>query len=295
MGNMQINYGKSDRLFQLIIVLFMSMIMSICIYPLLYVLSMSISDSVKIAVNPVVLFPRGISFAAMEKLFEKSTIWGYYYNTIWYTVVGTVINIVLTIMLAYPLSRKDFGGRKFITILITFTMLFSGGLIPTYMLVSRIGLYNTRWALVLPTAVSVFNTILARTFFMGIPNSLAESAKLDGANDIVILTKIILPVSKAIISTLCIYYAVAHWNSYLSALLYLSDMKLHPLQMFLVKVLINNDPMLIGGYEESIDRLFVAEQLKYAAIVISVLPILCVYPFFQKYFTKGVMLGSLKG
>ena len=291
----KVKKSREDKIFNVIIYTFLTLIAVICVYPLLYVLSMSISDSTQIALNPVLLLPKGFSLQAMGMLFENPSIWRSYGNTIFYTVAGTAINIALTVLLAYPLSVKTFGGRKVITAIVTFTMLFSGGMVPTYMLINSIGLYNTRWAMLLPMAVSVFNTIIARSYFASLPEALAESAKIDGANDFVILFKIILPVSKAIISTLIIYYAVEHWNSYMNALLYLPDSTKHPLQMFLVKILINNDPALLAGQEMGVDRLFLGDQLKYCCIVVATLPILCIYPFFQKHFTQGVMVGSLKG
>ncbi len=284
-----------DVVFTVVIYVLLLLIAVICVYPLIYVTSMSISDSVQIAAQPVLLLPRGFSLGAFEMLFADQNIWRHYGNTIFYTALGTFINVSLTILLAYPLSIKTFAGRKPITMFVTFTMLFSGGMIPSYMLVNSLGLYNTMWALILPTAISVFNTIIARTFFAALPESLAESAKIDGANDFTVLLRIILPVSKAVIATQIIYYAVAHWNSYLPALLYMSDSKLHPLQMFLVRILINNDPALLAGMETGVDRLFMGNQLKYSCIVIATLPILCVYPFFQKHFTQGVMMGSMKG
>jgi len=287
-------YAKGDYLFQAVVLSLLSVIAITCFYPMIYVLSMSISDSVRIAVEPVLILPRGFSLKAMAMLFEKPAIWVHYGNTIFYTITGTVIRIFLTVLMAYPISRKTFGGRKIITSFIIFTMLFSGGMIPSYMIITKLGLYNTRWAILLPTAISVFYAIITRTFFSSLPDSLMESAKIDGANDFVILFKIVLPVSKAILATLVIFYSVDLWNSYLPALLYLPNSALHPLQMFLVKILINNDPQLLAGQEMGLDRLFLGDQLKYACIVAASLPILCVYPFFQKHFTQGVMLGSLK-
>lgn len=285
----------SDKLFQAIVMMALIAIVVICVYPIIYVASMSISDPMKIAAEPVLLLPRGFSLKAMTVLFQSNDIWVGYLNTIFYTVFGTLINIVLTVLLAYPLALKKFSGKKFLTGFITFTMLFSGGLIPTYILVNNLGLYNTRLALLLPTAISVFNVIIARSFFQGLPDSMAESAKMDGANDLVILLYIILPISKAILATLLIYYAVGHWNSYLNAILYLSDKALQPLQVFLQKILITNDPSLSQGVEMGLDKMFIGEQLKYACIIVSILPIMCVYPFFQKYFAKGVALGAVKG
>lgn len=283
-----------DRIYNWIIAFLLFVILIVCLYPIVYVASMSISDPMKIAAKPVLLLPRGFSLKAMGILVKNQSLWTGYLNTIFYTVVGTTINIIMTILIAYPLSLKKFSGKKFITRYITFTMLFSGGLIPTYILISKLGMYNTRWALLLPGAISVFNVIIARTFFQGIPESLSESAKIDGANDLVILFKIILPISKAIIATLIIYYAVAHWNSYLNALLYLSDPKKQPLQIFLQKMLFSYSAQAAQGVEVGMDRMFVGQQIKYCCIIVSILPIMCIYPFFQKYFTKGVTVGSLK-
>lgn len=291
----KVKQSREDIVFAVVVYTFLTLIGMICLYPMVYVLSMSISDPVKIAVDPVLLFPRGFSLAAMKQLLGNQQIWRCYGNTIFYTVIGTTLNIIMTALLAYPISVKKFSGRKAVTAIVTFTMLFSGGMVPSYMLVNKIGLYNSRWAMILPTAISVFNTIICRTAFQALPEELAESAKIDGANDIVILFRVILPVSKAVIATLVIYYAVEHWNSYMNALLYLPDSGKHPLQMFLVKVLINNDSSLTSGVEQGVDKLFISDQLKYCSIVVATLPILCVYPFFQKHFTQGVMVGSVKG
>lgn len=291
----KVKQTPEDIVFTAVVYVFLTLIGIICLYPLLYVISMSISDPIRIAVEPVLLLPHGFSLDAMGLLFKNQQIWRAYGNTILYTVGGTVINIVMTVLLAYPLSVKKFAGRRVVTALVTFTMLFSGGMVPSYILINKIGLYNSRWAMVLPVAISVFNTIICRTSFEALPEELAESAKIDGANDITILFRIILPVSKAVLSTLVIYYAVAHWNSYMSALLYLPDSTKHPLQMFLVKVLINNDSSMTSGIEQGVDKLFIGDQLKYCSIVVATIPILCVYPFFQKHFTQGVMVGSVKG
>ncbi|MCL2831884.1 MAG: carbohydrate ABC transporter permease [Treponema sp.] len=289
-----VKYSQGDLVFQAVVLFLLTIIAVACAYPMLYVLSMSISDSVKIAVNPVLLLPRGFSLKAMALLFENPSIWRYYGNTVFYTVFGTAIRIIMTVLLAYPISRKTFGGRNPIAGFAIFTMLFSGGMIPTYIIINKLGLYNTIWSILLPGAISVYYAIITRTFFASLPDSLVESAKIDGANDFTILFKIIIPISKAILATLAIFYSVDLWNSYLPALLYLPNSNLHPLQMFLVKILINNDPQLLGSMEMGLDRLFLGDQLKYACIVAACLPILCVYPFFQKHFTQGVMLGSLK-
>jgi len=293
---MKLNYGKSEIGIQTFIVVALVFVGIICLYPFLYVLSMSISNPMRIAKETLWLLPKGFSTLAYQKVFESPQVWRSYYNTLWYALIGTTINVALTVTLAYPLSRRDFRMRNFLMFLVTFTMLFSGGLIPRYIVVNKIGIYNTRWALILPTAIAAWNMIIARTFFQGLPDSLAESAKLDGANDITILRRIIIPISQAIIAVLTIFYAVFHWNSFFPALIYLPDGKLHPLQLFLVKLLIQNDTAnLEDSIDEAVDKLFVAQQLKYSAIIVSVLPIITIYPFLQKYFVRGVMIGAIKG
>ncbi len=197
-------------------------------------------------------------------------------------------------MTAYPLSRKRFWGRNFISMMIVFTTLFSGGMIPNFLLIKNLGLYNTRWAMILPGAISVFNMILARTFFTGIPESLMESASIDGAGEATILWKIVVPLSKPIVAVLTLFYAVGHWNSYFNALLYIPDIKLQPLQMYLVKLLILAQDQMAEGDGDLLQLAMEAMQTKYAAIIVVILPILCIYPFLQKYFAQGVMIGAIK-
>lgn len=289
------HYGKFDWIFQLVIIIPLLFVVAACVYPILYVFSSSISDARRLAFETLWFFPKGFSLQGYREIFNNPSIWIAYGNTLFYTLFGTLINVVLTTMLAYVLSRKDFPARNVLMFIVTFTMLFSGGLIPVFILVTKIGLYNTRWAMLLPGAIAVWNTIIARTFFAGLPESLAESAKLDGANDITILFRIIIPMSTAIIAVLIIFYAVGHWNSYLAALLYLPNSDLHPLQIFLAKLLINDESMLEAGGVEALDMTYVLDQLKYVAIMVVILPILCIYPLFQKYFVKGVMIGAIKG
>jgi putative aldouronate transport system permease protein len=292
---MKLNYGKGDRLFQAILAIIMFIMTLIFAYPMIYVVSKSISNPIMLAKETLYLLPKGFSTLAFERVFENSRIWVGYGNTLWYVVIGTSINILLTLSMAYVLSIKEFSGRKIIMMLVTFTMLFSGGLIPLYIQINKLGLYDTRWALVLPAAIQVWYLIIARTFFMGIPKALSESARIDGANDLGILFRIILPVSTPIIAVLTIYYAVYHWNSYMPALLYIPTVDKQPVQLFLMKLLIQDDPALQLEVEDAVDKMFVQNQLKYAAIVITMLPILMIYPMFQKYFVKGVMVGSIKG
>lgn len=281
-------------LFDSFIVLFMLLVVVICLYPLLYVLSMSISDPLAAARREVWLLPKGFSLSSYGIIFENQQVWNSYYNTVFYTVFGTVINVVMTILLAYPLSRRTFFLRNPISMMVTFTMFFGGGLIPSFILINNLGMYNTRWAILIPGAISAYNMIIAKTFFQGIPESLIESAKLDGATDLRVLFSIVFPLSMPIISVLILYYAVGHWNSYFPALLYLNDAALQPLQLYLRRILIENTGELSSDMAISVDKSLAAMQLKYSIIIVSTLPILCIYPFLQKYFVNGVMIGAIK-
>ena len=282
-------------LFDLLILLIMLLVIVVCLYPLVYVLSMSISDPLAAARREVWLLPKGFSVSSYQIIFENQQVWRSYYNTIYYTVFGTIINVVMTIILADPLSRRNFFLRNPISIMVTFTMFFGGGLVPSFILINQLGLYNTRWAILIPSAISAYNMIIAKTFFQSIPESLVESAKLDGASDLRILFSIVFPLSMPIISVLVLYYAVGHWNSYFPALLYLNDADLQPLQLYLRRILIENTGELSGDMAISVDKSLAAMQLKYSIIIVSTLPILCIYPFLQKYFVKGVMIGAVKG
>ncbi len=263
-------------------------------YPLIYVFSMSISAPESVLANRVVLLPDGFSTQAYQVVFRNSEIWRSYYNTVWYTLVGTTVSTVLTLLAAYPLSRKQFFLRKPLAIFFSVSMFLSGSLIPMFILVNKLGLYNTRWAIILPAGAAPYYIIVARTFLSSISDSLYESAKIDGASEYAILWKIFIPLSKPIISVLVIYYAVQMWNSYFTAMIYLPGRKdLQPLQVYLMKILINNETMsrqAMGSASQSLISL----QLKYVVIVVALLPILCVYPFLQKYFVKGMMIGAVK-
>jgi putative aldouronate transport system permease protein len=283
-----------DRISYGIICVLLTVALLITLYPFLYVLSMSVSDPIYVLNNTVWLFPKGFSLETYFKVFENGEIWVAYGNTLYYTIVGTAINIAMTFLAAYPLSRRTFSGRKVIMMGIVVTMFFSGGMIPSFILIQQLGIYDTRWALLLPGAVSAFNIIIARTFFQSIPESLFESARIDGANDIGILFKIVLPLSKAILAVLTLFYAVGHWNNYFSAMLYVSDVKLQPVSMYLMKILIQNQDPTMQDMNEALDRVLFSMQLKYTMIVITTLPIVCIYPFLQKYFVNGAMIGSLK-
>jgi putative aldouronate transport system permease protein len=289
--------SRGDFVFDIVINSTGVLIILVMLYPLLFVLSASVSDPDMVLRGNVVFLPKGLTLAPYKMVFDNPDIWQSYKNTIFYTVIGTLINISLTILAAYPLSRKDMPCRRIFTLLIVFTMYFNGGLIPTYLLVRDLRMYNTVWAIMIPAAISTYNLIVARTFFeSSIPNELYESAKLDGCSNIGMLFRIVLPLSSAIIAVLVLYYGVAHWNSYFSALVYLRNEKLFPLQIILRDILILGQTEQLGSNDVGMgEKIKMAEGIKYSVIVVSSVPILLLYPFLQKYFVKGVMIGAIKG
>lgn len=292
---MKIKQTVGERVWNWSIISVMFLVGLVTLYPLIYVFSMSISAQEYVLRQEVWFLPKGFSLASYKLVFENQQIWTAYRNTLWYTTVGTIVNVLLTLLGAYALSRRQFFVRRQLSFLITFTMFFTGGMIPLFILINNIGLYDTRWAMILPTAVGAWYLIIAQSFFASLPESLEESAKLDGANDFVVFLRIALPVSKPIIAVLILYYAVGHWNSYFNAMLYLPSVDLQPLQMYLMKILTQASTELAGNMSAGIERDNIVEQLKYATIIVAVLPVLCVYPFLQKYFVKGVMVGAVKG
>ncbi|RJV94900.1 carbohydrate ABC transporter permease [Subdoligranulum sp. AF14-43] len=263
-------------------------------YPLIYIFSMSISSPEAVVSNSVKLFPKGFSLQAYEMVFKNKDIWLSYYNTVIYTVGGTAVSVLLTMLAAYPLSRRQFFLRRPLSLFFSISMFFTGTLVPMYLLINRLGLYNTRMAIILPTGAAAYYIIMARTFLSTIPESLYESAKIDGAGEFKILWKIFVPLSKPIVAVLVLYYAVQQWNSYFNAMVYLPNKNLQPLQLYLMKVLINNESAASGGAIGSASMSMISLQLKYVVIVVALIPILCVYPFLQKYFTKGMMIGAVK-
>jgi putative aldouronate transport system permease protein len=268
----------------------------ITIYPFLYTLSASISDPIAVIRGEVFIWPVGLSLDAYGKIFTSAEIWVYYYNTVWYTVIGTVLNVLFTALAAYPLSRRHFFGKRFFTVYVTIPMFFSGGLIPLFILVTKIGLYNQRMAMVLPGLIAVWNLIICRTFFQSIPEELTDSAKIDGCSPIRTLFSIVMPLSKAVLAVLVIYYGIGHWNSFIDALIFLPDARLHPIQIYLRRVLIQASPELMAKLGQSMgNRPLSVFQVKYAVAMVVIGPIILIYPFLQKYFVKGVMIGSLKG
>lgn len=275
----------------------------VMLYPFLYTLSASLSDPLLVMQNKIVLFPRDMTLDVYQLIFSRLSLGLGFRNTTTYTALGTVINLVLTIMLSYSLSRRDLPFRRFFTLMFLFTMYFSGGMIPQYLLVRALGLIDTIWAMVLPPAISFFNCIIMRTFFMQIPQSLSDSAKMDGANDIQILVKLIVPLSSPVIATIGLFYAVQHWNSWFPALIYLNDAALHPLQLMVRNIVIEGTALAevtAEGFRDALserrdmEEFMLYQSIKYATIFVTALPIILVYPFLQRYFVKGVMLGSLK-
>lgn len=282
-----------SKIFDVVNYIILAFVGFIMLYPMWYVLVVSMSSAKYISLGEVTFFPKGITFEAYKRVFDSKNIWVGYRNTILYTVVGTAINLAMTALCAYPLSRKDFYGRKTMTVLITITMFISGGLIPLYLIINKIHLMNTMWAVILPSAISTYNMIIMRTSFQSIPDALVESAYLDGANDVVIFWKIILPLSKAIIATMVLFYSVSHWNSYFPAMLYLNSKSMYPVQVIMRDIIIGSDMSEAG--DTSALSMVSTINYRYAVIIISLIPILLVYPFIQKYFTKGVMVGAVKG
>lgn len=284
--------GIGSRIFDAVNYLLLAVIGFIMFYPMWYVFIVSLSSAKHISLGDISILPRGITFEAYKRVFESKNIWTGYRNTVLYTLVGTLINVLLTAMCAYPLSRKEFYGRRTLSILIMITMFVSGGMIPTYLMVNNLHMMNTMWAVILPSAISTYNMIIMRTSFESIPDSLVESAYLDGANDIQILISIVLPLSKAVIATMVLFYAVAHWNSYFPAMLYLNSKSKYPVQVIMRDIIIGNDMSEAG--DVSALSMISSTNYRYAVIIISMVPILLVYPFIQKYFTKGVMVGAVK-
>lgn len=296
---MAIKRSNGEKAFDAINVIILILFMFVCAYPLLYVLFASLSDPYKLMQHQgVLLKPLGFTLNGYKLVLENSEIIRGFWNTIFYVVVGTGISILLTSMSAYVLSRKGLLLGKPLMLMVTITMFFSGGLIPFYLQVQRLGLLNTRWAIILPGAISVWNVIIMRTSFCEIPESLIESAKIDGANDFTILFKIIIPVSKATLAVIALFYAVGQWNSWFNAMIFLRDRSKYPLQLIMREILISNDmremSKLPGGSAQFIMADAYKTLIKYSTIIVSTIPILCIYPFVQKYFVKGVMIGSIK-
>ncbi|RHP36396.1 carbohydrate ABC transporter permease [Lachnotalea sp. AF33-28] len=289
---------NSDTVFNIVHKLFMGLILILFAWPIWFIIISSVSDPYAITNGEVWLIPKGFQLEGFRKIFENKELFVAYRNSIVYTVGGTAINIVLTVCAAFTLSRMDFWPRKFLTVMYIFTMYFGGGMIPYYLQIRDLGLMNSPWVMVIPNAINIFNVLILRSCFMyGIPKELEEAASLDGAGAPQLLMKIYLPLSKATLAVLVLYYAVGHWNDYVSALLFLTDREILPLQSILREILVMSDYMSRG----SMNAAAVAEMMrtggiiKYGVIIISTIPVMIMYPFVQKYFVKGVMVGAVKG
>lgn len=289
----------ADRVFYIVNGIVMGILFFIYAWPLWFIVVSSFSDPNLVTSGKVFLLPKGLHFSGYELILEYKDILTGYANSLLYTIIGTALNIFMTILAAYPISRQDFVLRKFFTIFLVFTMYFSGGLIPLFLQVRDLGLYNSPLAMIIPGAVSVYNVLILRSFFMyGVPKSLEEAAILDGANTLQMLVRVVLPLVKPTIAVLVLYYAVGHWNDYFSALIYLKDRNLMPLQTVLRDILIvGKIDMSSSGMEMEavIAKLKTAQTLKYSVIIVSTVPLMLAYPFIQKYFVKGIMIGAVKG
>ena len=286
-----IRVSPGRRAFVIINTIVLLLISAIMLYPAIYVIAASFSEETAILRGDVFLIPVRAHVKAYQKVFVYPMLWQSYRNTLIYTFLGTAINLVLTVFGAWALSQKKMVGRRFLTLMCTFTMFFGGGMIPTFLVVKGLGLLNTIWAILLPSAVSTYNMILMRTFFRQIPESLVEAAELDGCRDFGVLFRIVLPLSLASLMTIGMFYAVGHWNIYFPAVMYLTTNKeLNPLQIILRQVVLLNEIVENASSTENV----MAEGIKYATIVVAMLPMLCIYPFVQRYFVKGVMVGSVK-
>lgn len=289
----------NDKVFDATNIIIMCILLFIFVWPLWFVLIASFSDTTALAKGEVILWPVGFSFDSYEMMFEYTAIWRGYLITTIVTGLGTFINLALSICCAYPLSCKNFKPRKVITYLLMFTMYFHGGMIPTYMVVRNVKLLDSIWAMIIPSAISFYNCLIIRSYMMNsIPEELREAATLDGANAAQYLFKVILPLSKPVLAVVGLYYMVSHWNNYYSALLYIYDEKLYPLQSVLRRLLYMSSNIEVDSVTDPAElaRLYqLSVQMKYSVLIAATIPVLCIYPFIQKHFVKGMMVGAVKG
>jgi ABC-type glycerol-3-phosphate transport system permease component len=293
-----IKEGKDNLIFNCLVYLILIIFGLIALYPLLFVLSASISDPTAVNSGNVWIFPVGIQFDGYKSVFTSHWIPIGYRNSLIYTILGTFLNVLVTVMASYALSRKDLYGRKLFNWYIAIPMWFGGGLIPTYLVIHQLGLINTPAVLLIYGLVSSFNVIICRTFISNLPYELQEAARIDGCNDFKILWKIIVPLSSPIIAILCLYYAVGHWNDYFNAMIFINNRNYQTLQVFLSEILLLNQQIDISKVQDAealATKLRMAQSMKYSLIVVASFPLLIAYPFVQKFFVKGVMIGSVKG
>lgn len=295
-NTMKIKKTPGEQVFDIFNAVFMVLLMIVTLYPFYYVLAASFSMPAAMAAHRgPLLFPDGFQVESYKLVFANPDIASGFLNTIFYVIAGTILNILLTLMMAYVLSRKDLMLKKILMWMIMFTMFFGGGMIPTYIMMSQIGVMGTRFSVILPGLIGVTNVIIMRTAFQGVPDGLEESARIDGANDIVILWKVMVPLVMPTIAVMILFYGVGHWNSWFNAMLYLRDRGKFPLQLILREILVysgTGDMLISWGQFDGQDM---SEIIKYSTIIVSTVPIICIYPFLQKHFVKGVMIGAIKG
>lgn len=290
-----IKISFSEKCFKVFNTVFMILLSLIMLYPLLYVVFASLSDSNALRLyNGMLLRPIGFTTQAYTKVFQNPMIYRGFLNTFYVLFFGTLTNTVLTVVTGYVLSRKDFAMAKYMNIFVIITMYFSGGLIPTFLTVKALGLFNNRWVLIIPSALSTYNLIIMRAAFLSVPKSLEEAAFMDGANHLTVLFKVLVPLVKATIAVIVLYSAVGHWNAWFNAMIYIQDATKFPLQLVLRGILIQNDTSQMTMAVGDTSRANISETIKYATIIVATIPILAVYPFLQKYFVKGTMLGAVK-
>ena len=296
---MAIKEPRGDRIFGAVVFVIVTLLMLIVLYPLVYVLSCSVSSPTAVGAGEVVLLPKGFTLMGYRRVFQEPDILLGYKNTLFYTIIGTAINLFVTVPAGYMLSKKEVPGRNLFMFLFMFTMYFSGGMIPSFLLVKSLHLYDTRAVLVILGAFSTYNCIICRTFFAALPHELEEAAAIDGCSTVRTFVQIVLPLSQALLGVMVLYFAVGHWNSYFNAMIYVNNEKYKPLQLILRRILIleqaSANMMEGGGDEYAAEQFKLKELIKYAVIVVSSLPVLVLYPFLQKYFVQGVMIGSIKG
>jgi putative aldouronate transport system permease protein len=292
-----IKESAGDKLFLSFIYVILALVLVIVMYPLIYILSNSFSSPAAVSSGSVWLWPVDFSLRGYETLLKSPQVLTGYLNSLFYTTAGTAISVTLTVLIAYPLSRKTFYGRNVLMMMITFTMLFSGGLIPTYMVVRAVGMIDSRWALLIPNAIWVWQLIIARSFFKSsIPDELMEASEMDGCSDLRFMRSVVIPLSKPIIAVLVLMYAVGQWNAYFDALIYLKSDDLFPLQLILRSIIIqNNSGNTVMDALKQVERQQLSDLLKYSLIVVATLPVLIIYPFVQRYFVQGMLVGSVKG
>lgn len=291
----RVKESKGDRVYYIITYIILGLLAAIVIYPLYFIVIASFSSTDAVLAGKVFFYPVDIDFTGYVKVFQRSDIWIGYANTIWYTVAYTALSVAFTLTAAWALSRKTLPFRKFWMFFFTLTMFFGGGLIPFYNVVSSLNMVNTPWAIILPGTVSAWNLFMAKTFFQtGVSDSIIEAAEIDGANRLRLFVSVILPISMPIVAVLTLYYAIGQWNSYFNAMIFLQDEKMYPLQLVLKEILTASESTTGGSGETILEQFRLANQLKYVSVIISSLPVFLLYPFVQKYFAQGVLVGSLK-